>query len=415
MKKGVVEYLNQISSIALPELPSGHDKTIEAFYSNCVEPLLPKPETVEKWHELLVRYSEDSDAIFFVRKYGSAANRNWTEIRRGFLTEYRDKAGYVFCDNYFAHYFFVMAFHGYVPAYSDFNGAIRQRAFPYGARLTQEELPFQAYPKGQITKLNSCGWKLAHLFSVNGSDYSFDYKTISTSLFPRGERTEWTRDDEGYPRRRVNREMSKEERDVLRAHFLRLVHPINHFLVPKSANERDRFGNNIGENGSVLSYVYEQFKMRYANIIKEYESLVFGNSFNLSTADLFIGAEVIDIYYGKDRRFSQPDSASQISSTKKDEKKKRTSTAIGQDEVIEMCRLYLEEGLSFRALEKRVLHIDSQNRGGGFIAKKAVNDFGITNENKGALVNNSLVPEYEKASGRYRNALEKLYPELVQS
>ena len=79
-----------------------------------------------------------------------------------------------------------------------------------------------------------------------------------------------------------------------------------------------------------------------------------------------------------------------------------------------MGRLYLEQGLSFRNLEKRVLHIDSQARGGGFIAKCALNNFGLTNENKGALKYRSVAKAYKTASGLYKKALETLYPELCK-
>lgn len=74
-----------------------------------------------------------------------------------------------------------------------------------------------------------------------------------------------------------------------------------------------------------------------------------------------------------------------------------------------MARLYLEKSVSFRNLEKIVLGIDSQSRGGGFVAKNALNAFGITAANKGALSRRTLKAELEYATGTYKRALTEIY------
>lgn len=84
-----------------------------------------------------------------------------------------------------------MALHNYTPAFDDFNEHIKSRKFPYGFMKTSEEEPFQAFPKGKTVSINTAGWKLAHLYSVNQNDYNFDYKKISKELSPRGNQNDW--------------------------------------------------------------------------------------------------------------------------------------------------------------------------------------------------------------------------------
>lgn len=412
MKPNLIPYLERIDSVDLPRLQSGHAKTIEDFYDNCIELVLPCPSVAAEWHHLLLRYAQDPEAIFFIRRFASASNKNWSGIRRGFLTEYRDGSGYVFCDNYFAHYFFVMALDGFVPSYDDFKSAVLNRIFPYGSRSTKEEASLQAYPKGKPTKLNANGWKLAHLFSVNGNDYSFDYRNRISDLFPRGTRDEWEDDDNMYPRRLIDRTMSEDERTILKAHFLRLSDPLNYFLVPKTSNEHDKCGNNIGEHEPLLNYIFGRFGLRYGGLFITYAESICADIERFSTDNSFYGKEIIDIYYDTRGFASQTVSKRQTSSTSS--RKKRARTEVNPEDLLAMGRLYLEQGLSFRNLEKRVLHIDSQARGGGFIAKCALNNFGLTNENKGALKYRSVAKEYKTASGLYKKALETLYPELCK-
>ena len=36
---------------------------------------IPKNETIVKWHNLLLKYINDEEAIFFIRRYASASNK----------------------------------------------------------------------------------------------------------------------------------------------------------------------------------------------------------------------------------------------------------------------------------------------------------------------------------------------------
>lgn len=413
-KSSINYYLANINATKIPLLTKGFQPTIGAFYANCIESILPKPSTAVAWHGLLTRFANDPEAIFFLRRNASASNNDWMQIRRGFLTEYSDRSGYVFCDNFFAHYVFAMAIDDYVPSYDEFKQSILSHSFPYGFMRTKEELPLQAFPKGTSPGINNAGWKLAHLYSVNGSDYSYDYRSIIESTFPRGARSEWTQSPFGpYSSRYINRPMNDFERTILKSHFLRLASPLNYFLVPKIANETDDLGGNIGEKREVLEYVYARFEERYGAVMEAYKAAIHdGANYEAKNADQ-LGNITINISYGPKSAVSHSvrpiTKATTVKPSKAKAQSASSSNQVTTEQLHTMARLYLEKSVSFRNLEKMVLGIDSQSRGGGFVAKNALNAFGITAANKGALSRRTLKAELEYATGTYKRALTEVY------
>ncbi|MDE7382612.1 MAG: hypothetical protein K2M99_01835, partial [Treponemataceae bacterium] len=63
----LTEKLLEISKIPLPEMQIGYAEDIKTFWHDFVEPRLPKKESVLAWHELLMRYVQDYDAVFVIR------------------------------------------------------------------------------------------------------------------------------------------------------------------------------------------------------------------------------------------------------------------------------------------------------------------------------------------------------------
>lgn len=203
-------FLNNSNKYKVPKLTNGKATSIAELYENLIKKSLPKGETIIKWHNLLKEYIQQKDAIFFIRRYASAPNKQWDLIRRGFLTEYSNGFKYVFCDNYFAHYFYLMALNDFIPNITEFKELIKSRKFPYGYMKTSAEEPYQAFPKGKSVNINLSGWKLAHLFSVNQNDYNFDYKKHSRDLFPRGNQNDWkVHTGNNYPSRYFNETNTK--------------------------------------------------------------------------------------------------------------------------------------------------------------------------------------------------------------
>ena len=294
----IQEFYSNISKQFCPKLSRDSSKTIKDFFDNCIKPNLPKKETIIAWDKLLTKYVNDPQAIFFVRKYGSASNKNWYNIRRGFLTKYKDDFQYVYVDNFFAHYIYLMAINNYVPEYSEFKSFILSRQIPYGFMQTSEEVPHQAFPKGKTVPLNTKGWKLAHLYSVN-ENYNFDYKREQEELFPLGDIDEWKiQEGYDYPIKLVNAELSENQKNWVKAHFIRFVHPINYFLVPKQKCEQDQVNNNIGEFLPLITYVYQYIQEKYPEEIAKFEEQVFAKKINTNQTSKEIGEMEINISYG---------------------------------------------------------------------------------------------------------------------
>ena len=291
-------FYSNISKQYCPKLAENSSKTIKELFDTCIQPNLPKKETIIGWDKLLDKYVNDSEAIFFVRKYGSASKKNWNNIRRGFLTKFADGFEYVYVDNFFAHYIYLMAINNFVPEYSEFKSFILTRQIPYGFMQTSEEAPHQAFPRGKTVPLNTKGWKLAHLYSVN-ENYNFDYTREQEALFPLGNIDEWkVQGTYDYPIKLSNVEFTDLQKSWIKAHFLRFVHPINYFLVPKQTCEQDEVNNNIGEYQPLITYVYQYMQKNFPSEMSKFEKQVFAQKINTEEATESIGNKIVNIQYG---------------------------------------------------------------------------------------------------------------------
>jgi hypothetical protein len=65
--------------------------------------------------------------------------------------------------------------------------------------------------------------------------------------------------------------LSQLELDVLKAHFIRLIHPFNSFLVPKKSH-LEYEGSNIGEESELINYVKDRIKEAFPKSYSEFES-----------------------------------------------------------------------------------------------------------------------------------------------
>jgi hypothetical protein len=77
---------------------------------------------------------------------------------------------------------------------------------------------------------------------------------------------------------------------------------------------------------------------------------------------------------------------------------------------------YLKNSLSHRKIQSEVLGEDAPARGGGFLAMQILHDYEIEGDKKGVLNKTPFHVEYEKAEGKYLealNLLKKYYPEFV--
>lgn len=351
------DFFEKCNILKIADLHNSSSFSVEDFYENVVLKNEPKKEIVIKWHELLIKYVNDDDAIFFVRRYASAPNKDWTKIRRGFLTEYDCGLKYVFCDNYFAHYFFMMVIKGIVPTYEEFKSLILEREFPYGYMVTSQEKPLQAFKRGKAVNINFSGWKLDHINSVN-KDYIFDYNSQKEVIFPRGEQEEWiVNNGNNYCSRKMESSVVENHKEKVIAHFLRLVHPMNYFLTPQKKN----CSFDVGGHNKMIDFVREKNKVKYGILFDDFEKMALVKD-NTTVSKPFPAIITFGFNHIIKNNISRKEKKNNIAQTKSDYSKN-----IELD--IKIIKSYLVDRKSFRTIEKEIMNIDSKKRGGGFKAR----------------------------------------------
>ena len=360
--------------------------SVPEFYDKCVRANLPDVEVVKGWHELLKKYIEDEDAIFFVRRYASGKDKagNW-DIRRGFLTVY-DNVKYVFVDNFFAQYFYAMAINGFVPEYNDFKRFVLDREIPYGYSVVSRELGHQAFKKGPVYPLNRNGWKLSHVFSANGKDYNYDYKSIVSTLFPKGEYSDYiSQKGSTYPYRRIEQHVSDEDKKRIKAHFLRVVHPLNHFLTPMVKYQHSTAGiQDIGECSEMIDYMKFKLAKRYGSVFTEYMELIMApgviSSFSPIGLEYGMGLGKVGTISIKPipKSVSTKASVAPIVKSHKTTSKTRSKRIPFTDkQIAETIKAYLFDGMSFRVIEYTYLGMPKRTNGGGWAAKNLLENKGL--------------------------------------
>lgn len=293
----------------LTEIPLGTAYDFDEFWNNFIEPRLPKKSVVLAWHKLLMEYINEEDAVFFIRAFAGPPRKSHL-LRRGFYntTNYGFSAFYG--DNGCTAYFYSMAFDGYVPTLKEFEDVMKGRVFPCSYIQTKSERAYAAYHYGKDPGIATKGYKIAHVFSSgeNFDKASCGYNTIGdfcNKEFPRGESEDWssTRTDVyGKYHYREIKIKSMADADRIRkflvAHFLRTVHPINYFLVPKKANiywyDSGILRDEIGENKDLILYVANKLKAIYGTAYDEFVSLIFPSDVSLISAK----NKIINAEYG---------------------------------------------------------------------------------------------------------------------
>ena len=376
----IAEFFAGISKSKCPVLTNKLCKanSVPEFYDKCIKANLPDVEVVKGWHELLKKFIEDEDAIFFVRRYVSGKDKAgiW-DIRRGFLTVY-DNVKYVFVDNFFAQYFYAMAINGFVPEYNDFKRFVLDREIPYGYSVVSQELGHQAFKKGPVYPLNRNGWKLSHVFSANGKDYNYDYKSTVSTLFPKGEYSDYiSQKGSTYPYRKIELHVSDEDIKKIKAHFLRVVHPLNYFLTPKIKYQYSTAGiHDIGEYSEMIDFMKFKLAKRYGSVYTEYLEMIMApgviSSFSYIGLTFGFGlGKIGSIAVKPTSKGATPKAPLKPATTShKSTSKPRAKRILFTDkQIANSIKAYLFEGLSFRVIEYTHLGMPKRTNGGGWAAK----------------------------------------------
>lgn len=256
------------------KLQSGKADTLDELFEQIIKPQFANREAVIALHKAIMSYVEREDAVFFLRLYGSYNKDSYELLRRGFLTEYPDKSRMVFCDNTFSMAFAGVKLSGIDITDDQIAEYLNKKNLicSFGLTSKEKELSYYTQQKAIRVSLNSKGYYQAH---IKPTGYDFDGTNVSLKdVFPNPERGEWGVECI----RKAANDLTLEEKMLLKAHFVRLIHPLNSFLVPK----RDHFiysGKNIGEEVELIKYVEEYLKKEFEKEYNEFNKLTLGHSF----------------------------------------------------------------------------------------------------------------------------------------
>ena len=302
------------------------DKTVKEFYDNCIFKNQCSKSDVLAWHDMFLEYLNLPDAIYWIRYYesGSIINGRWTN-RRACYTEFKDGFSYVFVSNFDVHEIFNMIYQGVIPNAQEFLNLMKTFKYQlhYDSGKSCEESDICAYqnigsPHGGVLTVNH--WYLAHINAIKGG-----YRRINGSvqelsdqeinwIFPRGEKSDWKIDKvDGIMKRKLNYSLSQEEKDLVKAHFLRFVDPLNYFVVPGVNYEINNiYGHkkkSIGEFADLISYVAYQFESYYDKRafadFRDNALVASPHSINIAN----IANKVINISYSNTKQKTRKDSS----------------------------------------------------------------------------------------------------------
>ncbi|MDC0178143.1 hypothetical protein OAJ14_08365 [Polaribacter sp.] len=256
---------NKLENKILPKVQNGYAEDIPNFFKCIIKFQFENKEEIRKIHSSLLKYINSKSPVFFLRLYGSYSKTNYHLQRRGFLSEYKDNTRLTFCDNTFTLLFTGMKLAGIPYSYEDIDKLFNQRKLIVGFGQVSEEKELSFFtPKGaKRANINAKGWYQAH---IKPTGYGYN-DTSLTKLFPNPTRELF---QEQNNIRQVNDVLTNEQVEILRAHFLRLIHPFNSFLVPKR-NHIEYNGNNIGEENELINYVRNYLEKLFPEEYKEFD------------------------------------------------------------------------------------------------------------------------------------------------
>ena len=267
--------MERLKTHKFKKLLSGQAKNVEDFFEKIIKPQFSHKENIKELHRTLMNYIKLKDATFFLRLYGSDPKKIYTNLRRGFLTEYPDKSKMVFCDNTFSMIFAGMKLGGYSVSESQLSEYLNQKNLicSFGMTSNEKELSYYIPQNAIRVSLNSKGWYQAHL-KPTGYGFGEICKSNLQEFFPKADRMEWENDK--IRKSQVN--LSKDHKQLLIAHFIRLVHPLNSFLVPKR-NHMKYAGKRIGEELEIAEYVIKYLKDEFPNEYADFDKISLPYSF----------------------------------------------------------------------------------------------------------------------------------------
>jgi len=258
---------------------------------------LPEKDVVLEWHKVLTKYASDPESkIFLVRKYECTKENGEWNNRRGAVIRFADGFEIVYASNFLAHEIYLMACYGVVPTYEEFKELIEKRELPITCGTAVERL-ISLYPSANKT----CGCYLAHIMSVNGlyireNGNCLEISSDETSnMYPLGTPENWVSSPDKI--NHIPYSLNDEEKELVKAHFLRFLDPMNHYVTPETKHCVHTLADwpkrkNIGEYPYLTHYVTEQYKSRFG---AEYDTFTALARFREKVPEGYTGTNLIGL------------------------------------------------------------------------------------------------------------------------
>lgn len=325
----------RLRRIEKPTFKKGSAKNLEEFYEILIKNQFKHSDIIKKIHNSILQYIETPNPTFFLRLYGSHKKENYDKQRRGFLSKYKSGINISYCDNTFSLIFAGMKLSGISFTVNDLSNLLTEKKLITGFAQVSKEKELAYYtPKGAIRyDVNTKGWYQAHI-KPTGKDLGF-VKSLKT-MFPNPPREEFN----SITKFRLSKEtLNNNQIKVLKAHFVRLIHPLNSFLVPKRKHIVYN-GINIGEEPGLIMLVRNKLLKQFPKEMKELDLISLESQFSHSLR------EIKDIYW----------ETTEIKKTDQEKKillrSKKNILSIHSDFiVVKRTRFYVDENI-FNVLKK---------------------------------------------------------------
>ncbi len=262
-----MEIFNSLENNLLPKVKNGSAENIGDFFKKVIKFQFENTEVIKNIHSSLIKYIDSQNPVFFLRLYGSYSKNNYHLQRRGFLTQYTNNIRISFCDNTFTLLFTGMKLANISYSSEDLTKLFNQKKLIVGFGQVSEEKEISFYsPKGaKRANLNAKGWYQAH---IKPTGYGYEDLNL-TKLFPNPNRELYQNQTNIL---QIDGELSTKHLQILKAHFLRLIHPFNSFLVPKKGHIEYN-GINIGEENELINFVKNHLIELYPKEYQEFDKL----------------------------------------------------------------------------------------------------------------------------------------------
>jgi hypothetical protein len=272
--------MENVKDFCFDKVIAGKANSIPDFYETIIKQQFKNIDTIKRTHDALMSYLNLDNKTLFLRLYGSYAKDKYDLLRRGFLTEYPCKTRISFCDNTFSMLFTGLKLANIPLTNIKLSDYLSQRSLitSFGVTSKEKELSYYTSKNALRVDLNSKGWYLAHIKPVGYGYLNLDLK----SLFPNPPRHEWNKET----KIRISQSnLSNNQNRIVKAHFLRLIHPLNSFLLPKR-NLINYDGSNLGEETELISYVSEKIKIIFKDQYDEFDTISMKYNFQPSNTNI---------------------------------------------------------------------------------------------------------------------------------